>query len=999
MTATYRRPISPGEWSFLSNPPWAPMVIQLVVEGTGSVAREELAAALAVAGYAVPGSRLVRRGREWVDSGVTPRVVEVPPGESHGWDRTRLDLAALRRPLHGRGDGPTCEVLLLPEPGTGSTTLVFRASHGVMDGQGALTWVGEVFRALRGEPTRPSPDTITDTELLSRLLDRDPGREEAAGVPAPLTTPDTFRRRGVLYRRRTLDGTYPAAVARLAVALTRSLGSEPRTMMVPVDLRRHDPTIRSTGNLTLNVAVEVAPDAEWQRVHQDLLTALTEQRELDRTPQEGMLKMPLRAVDGLGWFMDNVMARLNYYGGSFFLTHLGKVDPAEWSTPTFHARTVYSPPTRGRCCPPVISLVELPGRTEIVLAADGGPGNDERADRLVDDVVDTFSPPAARYWPGNATDAPVPRTATLSTLFDEQARRRPDGVALTSGSGATTYAELRDDADRVARALAARGVGRGDLVGLVADRTPAALAGLWGVLRAGAAYLPLDRSHPDARLADLLADAGAGVCLAGRRHGGRSLCPRGIELLLLEDVLADRSPAPAPATPPEPGDLAYVIYTSGSTGRPKGVEVEHRNVVNYVTWARERFGVDDDTRFGLFSSLAFDLPGTALFTALTSGASLALVDEDPNHVVLRSLLTERGVNALKCTPSHLELFSGLGLEPAGFRLLVVGGERLRGPVARRAREQFGPGCLLVNHYGPTEATIGCITHPVTDADADVAAVPIGRPVANTRVVIADEERRRVAPGEVGELYVTGAQLARGYRDRPAMTRERFVHLADGTRAYRTGDLVHVDADGELVYDGRADDQVKVLGHRIEPGEIVAALEDHEAVERAAVVPRDRAGGDKYLCAYVVGAVDVDALTAHLGERVPHYMVPTAILEVAEIPQTPNGKLDVRALPDPFAAGAEEAAPAAPRDDLEEEVAAIWEETLGVDRDRVRDDSDFHRLGGDSMALLRMLAAVSSRVIGSDGEQEFMTELTDVITAPTFELVCARARDARPSPAT
>lgn len=995
MTATYRRPVSPGEWSFLSNPPWAPMVIQLVVEGTGSVSREELAAALAVAGYACPGSRLVRRGREWVDSGVTPRVVEVSPGESHGWDRTRLDLAALRRPLHGRGDGPTCEVLLLPEPDTGSTTIVFRAYHGVMDGQGALTWVGEVFRALRGEPAQPAPDTITDTQLLSRLLDRAPGREEAQGIPAPLTTPDTFKRRGVLYRRRTIDGTFPAAVSKLAVALTRSLGAEPRTMLVPVDLRRHDPTIRSTGNLTLNVAVEVAPGAPWQQVHQDLLTALTEERELDRTPQEGMLRMPLRAVDGLGWFMDNVMARLNYYGGSFFLTHLGKIDPAEWSTPTFHARTVYSPPTRGRCCPPVISLVELPGRTEIVLAADGGPGNDARADRLVDDVVDSFSPPAARHWPGNATDAPVPRTATLASLFDEQARRRPDAVALTDDAGgSTTYAELRDDADRVARALADRGVGRGDLVGLVADRTPASLAGLWGVLRAGAAYLPLDRSHPDARLADLLADAGAAVCLTGRRHADRAL---EAPLLVLEDVLADRTPAPAPADPPAPDDLAYVIYTSGSTGRPKGVEIEHRNVVNYVTWARERFGVDDDTRFGLFSSLAFDLPGTALFTALTSGASLALVDDDPNHVVLRSLLTERGVNALKCTPSHLELFSGLGLEPSGFRLLVVGGERLRGPVAQRAREQFGPGCRLVNHYGPTEATIGCIVHPVTDADAAAAAVPIGRPVANTRVVIADEDRRRVAPGEVGELYVTGAQLARGYRDRPAMTRERFVHLADGTRAYRTGDLVHVDADGEIVYDGRADDQVKVLGHRIEPGEIAAALSDLEGVERAVVVPRDRAGGDKYLAAYVVGAgpLDADTLAADLGERVPHYMVPTAILQVDDIPQTPNGKLDVRALPDPFASSdAPTVAPVEPRDELEEEVAAIWEETLGVDRDRVRDDSDFHRLGGDSMALLRMLAAVSSRVIGEAGEQEFMTELTDVITAPTFERVCSRARDAR-----
>jgi acyl-coenzyme A synthetase/AMP-(fatty) acid ligase len=446
----------------------------------------------------------------------------------------------------------------------------------------------------------------------------------------------------------------------------------------------------------------------------------------------------------------------------------------------------------------------------------------------------------------------------------------------------------------------------------------------------------------------------------------------------------------------------YVIYTSGSTGRPKGVQIEHRNLVNYVSWATELYRVDRSTRFALFTSLAFDLSGSSIFLPLLAGGSIALVPEDVSHRSLRTMLEDSGADALKLTPAHLDLIGRLGLTPQGFRVLIVGGEQLRGAVAARAQRAFGPDCRIVNEYGPTEATIGCVVH-VFDAERDALAprVPIGVPVADTTVYLLDAHRRHVGRGGIGELYLAGAQLARGYLGRPDLDRERFVRLADGTRAYRTGDLARLTADvdtadGVLEYLGRTDDQIKIRGHRVEPGEIEAALEEHPQVARAVVVARDQT-----LCGYVITRdaepPSSDALRRHLAERLPHYMVPGAIVAVAELPHTTNGKIDVRALPDPFAPShmpaAKTAVESAVRDDVEQAVAKIWASILEVDVDRIGPDTDFHSLGGDSLSLIEMFAAVTADVAGRDREEAFMTDLRDVIRNPTLAAVCAAARRA------
>ncbi|MHC5907541.1 non-ribosomal peptide synthetase [Streptomyces sp. S6] len=507
----------------------------------------------------------------------------------------------------------------------------------------------------------------------------------------------------------------------------------------------------------------------------------------------------------------------------------------------------------------------------------------------------------------------------------------------------------------------------------------------------------LDVQHPDARLAGLLTDSGARYCLAQAPHDTRGHLPEGCAPIGLDDLAT--TTAPAPDAEPRPDDLAYVIYTSGSTGKPKGVQIEHGGLLNYLHWGVDAFGVDAGTRLPLLTSLSFDLSVNSVFLPLVSGGTVVLVRDQPTHLTLRRLLEDSGATMLSLTPSHLELIGRLDIEPKGFRSIVVAGEQLRVEVAARAQRMFGPDCRIINEYGPTEATV-CLTAHTFDPvrDGDRATVPIGFPGYNSKVHLLDADQRFVPAGEVGEIYLSGVQLARGYLGRPDLNAERFPRLADGTRVYRTGDLARRLPDGGLEFLGRIDDQVKVRGHRVEPAEVAGTLEEHPSVSHAVVVARSRPDGTgKALYSYVLvtSEVSTEELRAHAAERLPSYMVPAATFVVDRIPYSVAGKVDVRALPDPFADRADSVPSARGNPDLDEteaQVAAIWSRVLGSDLDRIDAHTDFHQFGGDSLALLTMLAGVCQEMLPPPLEAELMSRLGRVIAEPTVHTVAALARE-------
>ncbi|UOZ04409.1 non-ribosomal peptide synthetase [Amycolatopsis sp. WQ 127309] len=966
-----------SERFLLATPPAAPMCIQVVVEGTGSLVPAALADAVGRAARTCHGSRLTRRGGRWLDSGRAPAVRTL--------DGDRVDRVtfagepALERPLTGAGGAPMSEVVLL----TGARpAVVFRVHHSLMDGKGALLWAGEVFRALRGEvPT--GPDARTTMRDVQHLLGPRPGPGPAKPTaPPPLRGRAPLAARGHFFRRRTVDGRHPAAVAKIATALTELCGLDPATFIVPVDLRRHLPGGFSTGPLTSQLTLPVPPGSTWQRTQETLLRLVGDGRHLTGYPHPALLwlldRVPLPAWRALLSTVDTAMAVKGKPGPAFTVSHLGLVDLADYTAGGFTATTVCSLPVCGLLITPVLTIVEVDGRTEIIISGDDVDGLADRAEALLDGIAAVLSPPEAQLR-GTVTPAV---DETLVSLFARQVARTPGAVAVVEGDTTLTYAELAARSDAVAHTLVERGVRPGDLVGLLAERTAATLAGLWGVLKAGAAYLPLDPNHPDAWLADLLADAGAAACLLPASHAHRPCTPDGCTR-----ITPDNRRAAFPGVPVAPEDLAYVIYTSGSTGRPKGVEVEHRHVVNYVRWAIREYRIGAATRFPLFTSLAFDLPVTAILLPLLAGGSVAVFAEEPNHVGLTRMLRDSGVDSVKLTPSHLELIARLGITAPGVRLAIVGGERLAVRTAAAARAAFGPDCRVINEYGPTEVTVGCVVHEYDPATDVGAAVPIGRPADNVTVHLLDDRRAAVPAGEVGAIHLSGAQTVRGYRGRPDLTERLFVRLADGSRAYATGDHARVLPSGALDYLGRGDDQIKVLGHRVEPAEIEHALETHPAISRAAVVARSRPGDtDRVPCAYVVCAGDVlpADLTAHLAARVPKHLVPSVFVAVPDLPLAPSGKVDAHALPDPFAtADVPTAEPAGP---TESALAAIWATTLGLPERDIGPDSDFYSLGGTSLTLMVMVAKVCAEVVAPEDEPRFMAALGEIIDSPTLRRV-------------
>jgi amino acid adenylation domain-containing protein/non-ribosomal peptide synthase protein (TIGR01720 family) len=543
--------------------------------------------------------------------------------------------------------------------------------------------------------------------------------------------------------------------------------------------------------------------------------------------------------------------------------------------------------------------------------------------------------------------APVPPPVSVPVVFAEHMARIPDALAISCGERAWTYREVDDAANRLAHVLAGQGAGPGQCVALLLERSAEAVVAMLAVLKTGAAYLPMDPAHPDVRIAFMIADAepAAAITTAGLRS---RLDGFDLPIIDVNDPVVDTQPSaalPAPAA----DDIAYVIYTSGTTGVPKGVAVTHENLTHLVQSTPTSLPAEQV--WTQCHSYAFDFSVWEIWAALLGGGRLVVVPEEvagsPDD--FHALLLREHVNVLTQTPSAVKALNPEGLESVA---LLLGGEACPAEIV----DQWAPGRVMINAYGPTEATVyASMSVPLT---AGSAAAPIGAPVSTSALFVLDEWLRPVPAGVVGELYVAGRGVGCGYLRRSDLTASRFVACpfgGSGARMYRTGDLVSWRADGQLQYLGRADEQVKIRGYRIELGEIQSALAALDGVEQAVVIAREDRLSDKRLVGYltesVTGTIDPARVRAALAERLPAYMVPAAVMVLDALPLTVNGKLDIRALPAPDYQDGERYR--APTDAIEEILAGIYAQVLGLEQ--VGIDDSFFDLGGDSISSMQVVA--------------------------------------------
>lgn len=576
----------------------------------------------------------------------------------------------------------------------------------------------------------------------------------------------------------------------------------------------------------------------------------------------------------------------------------------------------------------------------------------------------------------NETEAYYPKEKPVHQLIVEQAAETPDRIAAICSGRSLTYAELLDFSDRLAHSLASGGIGKGSIVALLMEHSLETLISIVGVLRTGAAYLPVDVAYPGQRIRYLLEDSRSVMLLYNvnlPEEIGYTGGMMRVDMSMLQGMPTVREPLSVEVSPFDP---VYMIYTSGSTGKPKGVVVTHQGLANYTWWARTMYYTDEQDVAALYSSLAFDLTVTSIFPPLINGNAIAIYPAVKDEFVLERILSDNLATVLKLTPAHLSLIKHRDNSKSKIRMLIVGGEDLKSAVAADIHRSFGGCAALINEYGPTETVVGCITHrfePETDLHG---SVPIGRPIANTQIYLLDEEMQPVPEGTLGEIYIAGDGVAEGYWQRPELTKKQFVKnvFTNKGAMYKTDDLAIQRSDGSFEYRGRKDSQIKLNGYRIELGEIENHLMSVEGIREAVVVARRNDNGKTELVAYLSHGGRLTSLNVReaLLEMLPVYLVPQYLIFMDKLPMTSNGKIDRKSLPDPETAIARYSSEVEPNE-RHRVVLHVMKDVLQLKHVSLLDN--FYRLGGDSIKAIQAMAKLN--------EAGFSVQVKDILSFPVI----------------
>lgn len=576
----------------------------------------------------------------------------------------------------------------------------------------------------------------------------------------------------------------------------------------------------------------------------------------------------------------------------------------------------------------------------------------------------------------NSTTSDYPSEKTIYQLFQEQVLITPDKAAVSFEGRILSYDELNKKSNQLARLLRNKGVLPDNIIGLAVAHSIEAVIGILAIIKAGAAYLPIDPEYPEDRIEYMLSNSNCKLILTNCISLEKALAAR--EIIDIRNSQFYSGDDSNLEIVNKPDDLAYVIYTSGSTGKPKGVMIEHRGLVNYIWWAKKMYVRGENDSFALYSSLSFDLTVTSIFTPLISGNSIYVYKDDGQEYVLYKIMKENKVTVIKLTPAHLSLLKELDNRGSSVKRFIVGGEDLKVNLAASIHKSFAGNIEIYNEYGPTETVVGCMIYKYDFVKDNGNSVAIGIPADNVQLYILDKNLGLLPQGCIGELYIAGDGVARGYLNREDLTKERFIEnpFIEGKKMYKTSDLAKFLDNGMIEYAGRVDQQVKIRGYRIELGEIEQRLLTFSNITDAVVIDRQNDTEGKYLCAYIVAKIDISIseLRKFLSAELPQYMVPLYYVIIDQIPLTQNGKVDRKLLPEPAKIGEEVIEYVPPKNDIEEKLLAAVEKVL--DKKKLGMKDNFYFQGGDSIKAIQ----IASRL----NELELKVKVRDIIAHPVLE---------------
>ncbi|WP_205690232.1 non-ribosomal peptide synthetase [Chengkuizengella sediminis] len=572
----------------------------------------------------------------------------------------------------------------------------------------------------------------------------------------------------------------------------------------------------------------------------------------------------------------------------------------------------------------------------------------------------------------NATESPYPKHKSIIQLFEEQVSKTPDKIAIRFNEKQYSYQQLNAKVNQLARLLINKGLQKESIVGLLTHHSIESVISMLAVLKAGGAYMPIDPDYPEDRITYMLSDSDCKMLLVNFEYC-TEFNREVINLCNDEIFKGDTSNL---NTEYFMSHLAYVIYTSGSTGKPKGVMIEQQGLVNYIWWAKQMYVKDEYEVFPLYSSLAFDLTITSIFTPLISGGKIVVYRSDEDEYVLYKIRSENQSTVVKLTPSHLSLLKDMDNVNSSIKRFIVGGEDLSVNLSRKIIESFGGNVEIYNEYGPTETVVGCMIHKYNIEKDAKSSVPIGKPAHNVNIYILDSNFNPVPINEVGEMYISGDGVARGYLNREDLTKERFLcnPFHSGKRMYQTGDLARFNLEGQIEYLGRSDHQVKINGYRIELGEIEKQLLNVSSIKEAVVIDGEHENESKFLCAYFVSTQEEmtsNQVRNKLTGQLPDYMIPTYFFQLDEIPLTANGKVNRSMLPKPEVMYRENTNFISYRNEAEQQLVISMGEVLQMDKISMNDN--FYHHGGDSIKAIQIVSKLKS--------QQYSIKVKDILSNP------------------
>jgi len=577
-----------------------------------------------------------------------------------------------------------------------------------------------------------------------------------------------------------------------------------------------------------------------------------------------------------------------------------------------------------------------------------------------------------------------PKNKTIHQLFEEQVSSSPYSIALVLGDESITYDELNKKANQLANFLLNNKIKQNEIVGLLTERSIETIIGFLAILKAGGCALPIDSTLPIRRKEYILKDSQVKFLLLDNED----LIYQNIDivkgipfsnLISLKDVEVYNHSFNEQCEPVVPSEAAYILYTSGSTGNPKGAVITHKNLINYLSWAKDTYIDSKHSSFPLHTSISFDLTITSIFLPLITGNTIHIYYDGKDHNLLERIFYEDLVDVIKMTPSHLQIVAENCYKSRKLKCIIVGGEKLTIKLAQTIYKQFGQGIKIYNEYGPTEATVGCMLYEFEpDKNQRFDSVLIGKPSPNCQVFVLDEHKNILPFGVPGEMYIGGDQLFKGYLSNAELTNEKLVKVpfANNTLLYKTGDVAKMFEDGNMLFVGRVDEQIKLRGFRIELGEIESQLLAHDRIKEVAVIVTEREG-DKYLVVYYVSTEELKAaeLKIYLSQRLPDYMIPSFFVNLETLPLNQNGKIDRKALPDPEIAAVDDYV--APSNDIEKKLVSIWSVVLNKPVERISTNASFFDLGGHSLNAIVVLSRISK-------EFNIKISFSELLKTPTIQ---------------